>query len=83
MSIVGPRPLLMEYLALYSPRQARRHEVLPGLTGLAQVEGRNLVGWDERLELDVRYVETRSLASRPADHRSNHRDRPPTRGDQR
>ena len=62
MSIVGPRPLLMEYLALYSPRQARRHEVLPGLTGLAQVEGRNLVGWDERLELDVRYVETRSLA---------------------
>ena len=62
MSIVGPRPLLMEYLALYSPRQARRHEVRPGLTGLAQVEGRNLVGWDERLELDVRYVETRSLA---------------------
>ena len=61
MSIVGPRPLLMDYLALYSPRQARRHDVLPGLTGLAQVEGRNLVAWDERLELDVRYVETRTL----------------------
>ena len=62
MSLVGPRPLLMEYLDRYSPRQARRHEVRPGLTGLAQVEGRNLVDWDERLELDVRYVETRSLA---------------------
>jgi lipopolysaccharide/colanic/teichoic acid biosynthesis glycosyltransferase len=62
MSLVGPRPLLVEYLERYSPRQARRHEVRPGLTGLAQVEGRNLVGWDDRLELDVRYVETRSLA---------------------
>ncbi len=62
MSLVGPRPLLVEYLDRYTPRQARRHEVRPGLTGLAQVEGRNLVGWDERLELDVRYVETRSLA---------------------
>lgn len=62
MSLVGPRPLLVEYLELYSPRQARRHEVRPGLTGLAQVSGRNLVEWDERLELDVRYVETRSLA---------------------
>ncbi len=62
MSLVGPRPLLMEYLDRYSPRQARRHEVRPGLTGLAQVSGRNLVGWDERLELDVQYVETRSLA---------------------
>ncbi|WCO65852.1 sugar transferase [Iamia majanohamensis] len=61
MSLVGPRPLLPEYLALYSPRQARRHEVRPGLTGLAQVSGRNLVGWDERLELDVQYVERRSL----------------------
>jgi len=61
MSLVGPRPLLMEYLELYSPRQARRHEVRPGLTGLAQVNGRNLVAWDERLELDVRYVETRSF----------------------
>ncbi|MEO6318524.1 MAG: sugar transferase [Acidimicrobiales bacterium] len=62
MSLVGPRPLLVGYLDLYSPRQARRHEVRPGLTGLAQVEGRNLVAWDDRLELDVRYVETRSLA---------------------
>jgi lipopolysaccharide/colanic/teichoic acid biosynthesis glycosyltransferase len=61
MSLVGPRPLLMEYLDRYSPRQARRHEVRPGLTGLAQVSGRNLVDWDERLELDVQYVETRSM----------------------
>ena len=62
MSLVGPRPLLMEYLDLYTPRQARRHEVRPGLTGLAQVQGRNLVDWDERLELDVLYVETRTFA---------------------
>ena len=62
MSLVGPRPLLVEYLPRYSARQARRHEVRPGLTGLAQVEGRNLVAWEERFELDVRYVDTRSLA---------------------
>lgn len=62
MSLVGPRPLLMEYLDRYSPRQARRHEVRPGLTGLAQVEGRNTVAWEDRFELDVRYVETRSFA---------------------
>ena len=61
MSLVGPRPLLTEYLDLYTPTQARRHEVRPGLTGLAQTAGRNLVDWDERFELDVRYVETRSL----------------------
>ena len=61
MSLVGPRPLLMAYLPRYSPTQARRHEVRPGLTGLAQVSGRNAVGWDERLALDVAYVDTRSL----------------------
>jgi lipopolysaccharide/colanic/teichoic acid biosynthesis glycosyltransferase len=61
MSLVGPRPLLMAYLPRYSPTQARRHEVRPGLTGLAQVSGRNAVGWDERLALDVEYVDTRSL----------------------
>lgn len=60
MSLVGPRPLRTEYLPLYSDRQARRHEVRPGITGLAQVCGRNCLGWDERLELDVRYVESRS-----------------------
>lgn len=62
MSLVGPRPLLVEYLPLYSPRQARRHDVRPGLTGLAQVTGRNLVDWEARFELDVQYVETRTLA---------------------
>ncbi len=61
MSLVGPRPLLMDYLPLYTPRQARRHEVRPGLTGLAQVRGRNTVAWDDRFELDVDYVERRSL----------------------
>lgn len=61
MSLVGPRPLLMSYLARYSPRQARRHEVRPGLTGLAQVSGRNQQTWEERLESDVSYVESQSL----------------------
>ena len=61
MSLVGPRPLLMAYLPRYSPAQARRHDVRPGLTGLAQVSGRNAVGWDERLALDVEYVDTRSM----------------------
>jgi lipopolysaccharide/colanic/teichoic acid biosynthesis glycosyltransferase len=61
MSLVGPRPLLTQYLDRYSPEQARRHEVPPGLTGLAQVAGRNSVSWEERLSLDVEYVRTRSL----------------------
>lgn len=61
MSIVGPRPLLMEYLALYSPEQLRRHEVRPGITGLAQVSGRNATSWDERFRHDIDYVERRSL----------------------
>ena len=58
MSLVGPRPLLVSYLDRYSDEQARRHEVRPGLTGLAQVSGRNLTTWDERLALDVTYVDT-------------------------
>lgn len=62
MSLVGPRPLLMEYLPLYSPEQARRHEVLPGITGWAQVNGRNALSWEERFKLDVWYVDHVSLA---------------------
>ena len=61
MSLVGPRPLLPEYLELYTPFQARRHEVRPGITGWAQVNGRNAVTWQERFELDVHYVDHRSL----------------------
>lgn len=62
MSLVGPRPLLMEYLPLYSPQQARRHDVRPGITGWAQINGRNAISWPERFELDVWYVDHRSLA---------------------
>ncbi|MEM8793713.1 MAG: sugar transferase [Pseudomonadota bacterium] len=62
MSLVGPRPLLMEYLPLYSPEQARRHEVRPGLTGWAQVNGRNALSWREKFAHDVWYVDNRSLA---------------------
>ncbi len=61
MSLVGPRPLLMDYMPLYSPEQARRHEVRPGVTGWAQVNGRNAVSWEERFKLDVWYVDHRSL----------------------
>lgn len=62
MSLVGPRPLLMDYLPLYSPEQSRRHERLPGITGLAQVKGRNLLSWEEKFALDVWYVDHQSLA---------------------
>jgi sugar transferase EpsL len=61
MSLVGPRPLLSEYLPLYTPEQARRHAVRPGITGLAQVSGRNCVTWEERFALDVWYVNNRRL----------------------
>jgi lipopolysaccharide/colanic/teichoic acid biosynthesis glycosyltransferase len=61
MSLVGPRPLLMAYLPLYSPEQARRHEVKPGITGWAQVNGRNALSWEEKFKLDVWYVDHRSL----------------------
>jgi len=61
MSLVGPRPLLVEYLPLYSPEQARRHKVLPGITGWAQVHGRNAVTWEEKFQLDVWYVDHWSL----------------------
>lgn len=61
MSLVGPRPLLMRYLPHYSQRQARRHTVRPGVTGLAQVTGRNNLSWDDKFELDVQYVQTLSL----------------------
>ena len=62
MSLVGPRPLLMEYVPLYSAEQARRHEVRPGITGWAQVNGRNALGWKDRFALDVEYVDRLSLA---------------------
>lgn len=61
MSLVGPRPLLMEYLPLYTPAQARRHEVRPGITGWAQVNGRNALSWEERFNLDIWYVDHLSL----------------------
>ncbi len=62
MSLVGPRPLLTRYLERYTPEQARRHDVLPGVTGLAQINGRNATTWDDRLRRDVEYVDTWSLS---------------------
>jgi lipopolysaccharide/colanic/teichoic acid biosynthesis glycosyltransferase len=62
MSLVGPRPLLVEYLPLYSAKQARRHEVRPGVTGWAQINGRNAISWQEKFDLDVWYVDNRSFA---------------------
>lgn len=61
LSFVGPRPLLMEYLPRYSPEQARRHDVKPGITGWAQVNGRNAITWEEKFKLDVWYVDNQSL----------------------
>ena len=61
MSLVGPRPLLVEYKELYSPEQFRRHEVRPGITGWAQVNGRNTLGWSERFKLDIEYVDNYNL----------------------
>ena len=62
MSLVGPRPLLMEYLPLYTKEQARRHDVRPGITGWAQVNGRNAISWDEKFAADIWYVDNQSLA---------------------
>jgi len=61
MSLVGPRPLLVEYLPLYSKKQSRRHKVRPGITGWAQVNGRNAISWDEKFDLDVWYVDNQSI----------------------
>lgn len=61
MSLVGPRPLLMEYLPLYSPKQARRHAMRPGVTGWAQVNGRNAISWEEKFQLDVWYVDNHTI----------------------
>ncbi|HBH7901670.1 TPA: sugar transferase [Vibrio parahaemolyticus] len=61
MSLVGPRPLLMQYLPLYSQEQARRHEVRPGVTGWAQINGRNAISWEDKFKLDVWYVDNRNL----------------------
>ena len=61
MNIVGPRPLLLEYMNLYTPEQSKRHEVKPGITGLAQINGRNKIDWNEKFKFDIEYVKNRSL----------------------
>jgi sugar transferase EpsL len=61
MSLVGPRPLLLEYIPFYNTEQSRRHEVLPGITGWAQINGRNAISWEEKFQLDVWYVDNRSM----------------------
>ena len=61
MSFIGPRPLLLQYLPLYSPFQARRHEVQPGFSGWAQINGRNAISWEEKFRLDVWYVDRQSF----------------------
>jgi lipopolysaccharide/colanic/teichoic acid biosynthesis glycosyltransferase len=61
LSLVGPRPLLIEYLPLYNPRQLRRHNMMPGITGWAQINGRNSISWEEKFELDIWYIENYSF----------------------
>ena len=61
MSLVGPRPLLIQYLSRYTPEQSRRHEVKPGITGWAQVNGRNAISWEQKFKLDVEYIEKQSF----------------------
>ena len=80
MSLVGPRPLLMRYLERYTPEQMRRHEVKPGITGWAQVNGRNAITWEEKFKLDVWYVDHQSFVARPEDYRSDATEDPEARG---
>lgn len=74
MSFVGPRPLLTEYLPLYNDKQKHRHDVRPGLTGLAQIKGRNLLTWEERFNLDIEYINNMSLRERFENNYWNNRN---------